>query len=127
MAGIRLQHVGVTFPPGRADDVRAFYGGVLDIPEMPVPPEVADKGWVSFATRDDGIELHFIPHETPPDPQRRHHFCLQVEDLAAATARLEAAGAPLIDAGSRIHGRERLFTRDPLENLVELVQMVPLR
>lgn len=127
MAGIRLQHVGVTFPPGRAGDVRGFYGGVLGIPEMPVPPEVADKGWVWFATRDEGIELHFIPHELPPDPARRHHFCLQVEDLDATRARLEAAGAPLIDAGSRIHGRERLFTRDPLENLVELVQMVPLR
>ena len=126
MTGIRLQHVGLTFPPGRADDVRSFYGGTLGIPEMPVPPEVAEKGWVWFATRDPGIELHFIPNEIPPDPARRHHFCLQVDDLAATTRRLEAAGAPLIDAGSRIHGRERLFTRDPVGNLVELVEMAGL-
>lgn len=127
MAGVRLQHVGVTFPPGRAGDVRAFYGGTLGIPEMPVPPEVADKGWVWFATRDEGIELHFIPHEIPPDPARRHHLCLQVGDLAATRAALEAAGAPLMDAGSPIHGRERLFTRDPLGNLVELVEFTGLR
>ena len=66
MAGIRLQHVRFTFPPGRADDVRAFYGSTLGIPEMPVPPEVADKGWVWFATRDEGIELHFIPTRRRP-------------------------------------------------------------
>jgi catechol 2,3-dioxygenase-like lactoylglutathione lyase family enzyme len=124
MPGIRLQHVGVTFPPGRADAIRAFYGGVLGIPEMPVPPEVADKGWVWFATRDDGIELHFIPDETPPDPARRHHACLQVDDLAATRARLEAAGVEVMEAGSRIAGRERLFARDPVGNLVELVEMV---
>jgi catechol 2,3-dioxygenase-like lactoylglutathione lyase family enzyme len=126
MSGVRLQHVGVTFPPGRADAIRGFYGGTLGIPEMPVPPEVADKGWVWFATRDDGIELHFIPDENPPDPARRHHFCLQVASLAATRARLEAAGAPVMEAGSRIHGRERLFTRDPLGNLVELVELVAL-
>ena len=124
---VRLQHVGVTFPPGRADEVRAFYGGVLGIPEIPVPPEVADAGWVWFATRDAGIELHFIPHELPPDPARRHHFCLQVDNMADARARLEAAGAPIIDAGRRIEGRERLFTRDPMGNLVELVRIGGLR
>jgi catechol 2,3-dioxygenase-like lactoylglutathione lyase family enzyme len=126
MPGVRLQHVAATFPHGRADSVRAFYGGALGIPEMPVPPEVADQGWVWFATRDPGIELHFIPDRTPPDPTRRHHFCLQVADLGAARGRLEAAGAPVMEPGSRIHGRERLFTRDPLGNLVELVELVEL-
>jgi catechol 2,3-dioxygenase-like lactoylglutathione lyase family enzyme len=126
MSGVRLQHVGFTFPSGQADEIRAFYGGTLGIPEMPVPPEVADQGWVWFATRDEGIELHFIPAQQPPDPERRHHFCLQVADLEAARARLEAEGAPVMPAGSRIHGRERLFTRDPVGNLVELVEMVGL-
>jgi catechol 2,3-dioxygenase-like lactoylglutathione lyase family enzyme len=126
MSGVRLQHVGFTFPSGQADEIRAFYGGTLGIPEMPVPPEVADQGWVWFATRDEGIELHFIPAEPPPDPERRHHFCLQVDDLEEARGRLAADGAPVMPAGSRINGRERLFTRDPLGNLVELVEMVAL-
>jgi catechol 2,3-dioxygenase-like lactoylglutathione lyase family enzyme len=95
---VRLQHVGVTFPPGRADEVRAFYGGVLGIPEMPVPPGVADAGWVWFATRDAGIELHFIPHELPPDPAWRHHFCLQVDDMA--DARPPRASSPAIPWGT---------------------------
>ena len=29
MSGVRLQHVGFTFPPGREDDIRGFYGGTL--------------------------------------------------------------------------------------------------
>ena len=121
---LRLQHVAVTFPPGRAGAIRDFYGGVLGLPEMPVPREVAHHGWIWFATRDEGIELHFIPHELEPDPARRHHFCLQVEDIAQARARLSAAGAEVREPSGRIHGRERLFTRDPVMNLVELVEMV---
>jgi catechol 2,3-dioxygenase-like lactoylglutathione lyase family enzyme len=122
---IRLQHVAATFPPGREGEIRGFYAGVLGLSEMPVPREVADQGWVWFGTRDDGIELHFIPDERPPDPTRLHHFCLQVEDLAAARARLAAARVEPRAAGSRIVGRERLFCRDPVGNLVELVEIAP--
>jgi catechol 2,3-dioxygenase-like lactoylglutathione lyase family enzyme len=124
---VRLQHVAATFPPGQADSVRAFYGGLLGIPEMPVPPEVADQGWVWFATRDPGVELHFIPADPPPDPTRSHHFCLEVESIAMARERLAGAGAPIREAGHPIQGRARIFTRDPLGNLVELVELVDLR
>ncbi len=120
----RLQHVAVTFPPGAADDVRAFYGGALGLVEMPVPDEVAHLGWVWFATDEPGVELHFVPHETAPDPQRVHHFCLEVDDLAAARGRLAAASAPVRVPDARILGRDRVFVRDPLGNLVELVQLV---
>jgi catechol 2,3-dioxygenase-like lactoylglutathione lyase family enzyme len=119
---MRLQHVGATFPPGRADAIRDFYDRVVGIPEMPVPPEVADEGWVWFATSDEGIELHFIPRDLPPDPARVHHFCLQVDDLAALRDRLTQFGSETFEAGSEIHGRARLFTRDPVGNLVEFVE-----
>lgn len=120
-----LQHVAVTFPPGRADAVRAFYGDALGIAEMAVPAEVAHLGWVWFSTGHEGVELHFIPHAIDPDPARVHHFCLQVDDLAACRARLEAAGATVTEAGARIEGRERAFVRDPVGNLVELVEIAP--
>jgi catechol 2,3-dioxygenase-like lactoylglutathione lyase family enzyme len=123
IAQVRLQHVGVTFPPGRADAIREFYGGALGLTEQPVPDAVAHLGWVWFSTRDPGIELHFIPDEIPPDPARRHHFCLQVDDLAAARERLAAAGARVAEAGAQIPGRPRVFVRDPLGNLVEVLEM----
>jgi catechol 2,3-dioxygenase-like lactoylglutathione lyase family enzyme len=121
---LRLQHVAVTFPEGEAGTIRAFYTGVLGIPEMPVPAEVAHLGWVWFTTADEGVELHFIPHAIAPDPARTHHFCLQVDDLAAVTAHLRDAGSEVRDAGSRIQGRDRAFVRDPVGNLVELVQIL---
>lgn len=118
-----LQHVAVTFPLGQAKDIREFYGGALGMDEIPVPPEVADRGWVWFATDHEGVELHFIPHAIDPDPARAHHFCLQVDDLPAVRAALEAAGATVAEAGARIQGRDRAFVRDPVGNLVELVEI----
>lgn len=122
-SSIRLQHVGVTFPPGEEQTIRAFYTGVIGLEEIPVPDAVADRGWIWFGTRDAGIELHFIPSDRPPDRERRHHFCLEVEDLATLRTRLESAGAETREPAGRIPGRERLFTRDPVGNLVELLQM----
>ena len=120
---MRLQHVAVTFPPGEDEGIRRFYGGVLGLQEMPVPQAVAQHGWIWFATRDEGIELHFIPDAQVPDPERHHHFCLQVDDMADARRRLEDAGTRLIEPGSQIPGRARVFLRDPWGNLIELVQI----
>lgn len=117
--------MAVTFPPGGEAAVRGFYGGALGLGEIPVPPEVAHLGWIWFATDEPGVELHFVPHAIPPDPARVHHFCLEVGGLAAARARLEDAGAPVTEARARIQGRDRIFVRDPLGNLVELVELAP--
>ncbi|MGD9694077.1 MAG: VOC family protein [Thermoleophilia bacterium] len=119
----RLQHVAATFPAGRGDDLRRFYAGPLGLAEMAVPEEVAHLGWIWFSTREPGVELHFIPHDIAPDPARAHHFCLEVDDIAAVRDALEAAGAATRPAGQRIVGRERLFVRDPVGNLVEVVEL----
>lgn len=121
----RLQHVAVTFPPGEGARVRDFYGGVLGLDEMAVPPEVAHLGWIWFATSEAGVELHFVPHAIPPDPERVHHFCLEVADLATARRRVEGSGGTVTEPRARIQGRDRLFTRDPLGNLIELVAPLP--
>ncbi len=120
----RLQHVAVTFPPGREEDLRGFYGGVLGLAETPLPAGTPPGvGWVWFATDDEGVELHFIPHPRAPDPERIHHLCLEVDDLAGVRAALRAAGHAPHDAGTPIPGRERLFVRDPFGNLVEVVRI----
>jgi catechol 2,3-dioxygenase-like lactoylglutathione lyase family enzyme len=123
----RLQHTAVTFPPGKEGAITDFYGVTLALPPAPVPPEVSHLGWIWFATDDRAVELHFIPSDIPPDPARGHHFCLEVDDLAAVRERLERAGATVSDAGHRILDRERLFVRDPVGNLVEIIQYLPAR
>lgn len=105
--------------------MREFYGGVLGLGEMEVPPEVAHLGWIWFSTTEPGVELHFVPHAIAPDPERMHHFCLEVPDVAEARRRLEGSGATVTEPRARIQGRDRVFTRDPLGNLVELVAPLP--
>ena len=119
---VRLQHVAVTFPPGEQERVRAFYGGALGIPEMPVPEAVPPElGWVWFATDDPSVELHFIPSANAPDPAHIHHMCLEVPEIAPIAATLAELGHSVTSAGTAIPGRERVFVRDPFGNLVELV------
>ncbi len=123
----RLQPVAATFPPGQEAAIRDFYGVTLGLPPTPVPAEVAHLGWIWFATDDAAVELHFIPSDLAPDPARQHHFCLEVDDLAPVRSRLERAGAQVSEAANRILDRERLFVRDPVGNLVELIQYLPAR
>ena len=123
----RLQHAAVTFPPGKEEAITDFYGVTLALPPAPVPPEVSHLGWIWFATDDRAVELHFIPSDLAPDPARQHHFCLEVDDLALVRSRLEEAGAEVSDPANRILDRERLFVRDPVGNLVELIQYLPAR
>lgn len=113
----------MTFPPGAEAEIRSFYGKTLGLDELPVPEPVADRGWIWFATRDPGIELHFVPSDLAPDPSRRHHFCLEVDDLDATRAAVERAGGRIEEARGQIPGRARCFTRDPVGNLVELLEL----
>jgi hypothetical protein len=49
----RLEHVQLAMPPGGEALARAFYGGVLEIPEIPKPPDLAKRGgcWYALASR----------------------------------------------------------------------------
>ena len=44
----RLDHVQLAMPPGGEDRARAFYDGVLGIPEIPKPPDMAQRGGCWF-------------------------------------------------------------------------------
>jgi catechol 2,3-dioxygenase-like lactoylglutathione lyase family enzyme len=111
---MRLQHVGITVLPESMASAQEFYAGVLGLPLLRGSERVA-----IFALGGDDLELHVVAGSAP-DAAAVHHFALEVEDLAAARAQLEAAGQTLGDARP-VGGRERFFVRDPFGNLVELV------
>jgi catechol 2,3-dioxygenase-like lactoylglutathione lyase family enzyme len=116
---VRLQHVSITFPPGAYDGVRAFYGGLLGLTEIEVPPKLDPATFVWFGGGSGDLEIHLMPGEPEPG---RHHFCLAVDDLEGLRGRLEAAGHELSEA-TEIVGRPRFFCRDPFGNLLELCRM----
>jgi catechol 2,3-dioxygenase-like lactoylglutathione lyase family enzyme len=116
---VRVQHASICFPPGAYAEVRAFYGGVLGLEEIDVPPKLEPGRFVWFRGGDPDLELHLMPGEVA---RGDHHVCLAVDDLDALRARLEADGYETRD-GTEIVGRPRFFVRDPFGNLLELCRM----
>ena len=114
----RIQHVSIPRPPGQAsaDQARAFFTGVLGLPEKPVPASIASLDLVWFDV-GDGTELHLFSEE-PRDDSSGRHLCLEVDELDAVRARLVEAGYAPWDT-TPIHNRPRFFCRDPFGNTIE--------
>ncbi len=118
----RLQHVTITFPPGEGAALRRFYTAAAGLAEKPVPRVIKPLGWIWFHTGDAGVELHCVPDDKLAAADSRHHFCLQVDDLAAARRRFEEAGCEIVEA-QPLPLRPRFFTRDPFNNRIEVTQV----
>src|SRR6185312_6168604 len=87
---MRLQHVSVAIAADGADEARAFYGGLLGLPEKQVPPKLDPDQLVWFDLGGD-LELHLM--QTGDGPPPNAHFCIAVDDgLAGLRERIEAAG-----------------------------------
>jgi catechol 2,3-dioxygenase-like lactoylglutathione lyase family enzyme len=117
---VRLQHVSIVIPPDGAEAARAFYGGLLGLEERGVPPKLDESALIWFRVGGGDLELHLMMRdERPPEAA---HFCLVVDDLEEARARLERGGVATRDP-TEIVGRPRFFCRDPFGNLVELTRI----
>ena len=116
---MRLQHVSIPIPPDGAERARAFYGGVLEMEELPKPEPIRARGGVWF--RAGGQELH-VGVEEPFQPARKAHpaFVVDVDTTAAA---LTAAGHEIRWADpAEIPGRRRFHTNDPNGNRLEFLE-----
>src|SRR3954452_16050040 len=51
-----IDHVQLAMPPGREAEARAFYAGVLGLPEVEKPPHLARRGGCWFGR--DGLKVH---------------------------------------------------------------------
>lgn len=117
----RLQHVTITRPPGAEAAVRAFYGGVLGLEEVPPPQALATLELIWYRLGKD-TELHITVEEPAGQDHSGRHFCLAVDDLFAMRDRLEDAGATVV-GDTPIPGRPRFFIRDPFGNLIEITSI----
>ena len=118
---VRLHHVGLTYPPGREHDVRAFYRDVLGLTEKPVPAAFADGGFVWFSAGPGEAELHLIADATPRDTGSGH-ACLAVDGLDELCDRVRSAGYE-VDRVNAIEHRPQAFFDDPFGNLLELTAL----
>ena len=109
-----IDHVQLAMPVGQEDVARAFYAGVLGIPEVPKPPGPAARGGCWFEAGPVRVHLGV---EADFRPARKAHPALVVTDLAAFVAR---AGLAIVWADD-IPGVVRGHVADPFGNRIELV------
>ncbi|MBV9804732.1 MAG: hypothetical protein JO130_16135 [Solirubrobacterales bacterium] len=114
-----IDHVQVAAPAGGEDEARRFYGGLLELPELPKPASLRTRGGVWFAC--GAHQLH-VGIAEPFAPATKAHPALAVgeADLDRLGERLAAAGSP-VQWDDAVAGTRRFYTADPWGNRIELV------
>src|SRR5262245_11213762 len=100
-----LDHVQLAMPPGGEAEARAFYEGVLGIPEVPKPPNLVARGGCWFVRGalkvHLGVELDFRP-------ARKAHPAFLVDDLQTLIGALRSAGFD-VKTDEPLAGYERVY------------------
>ncbi len=110
----RIDHVQLAMPAGGEETATAFYEGLLGVPRVPKPEPLAARGGCWFERGELRVHLGV---EAEFRPARKAHPALVVTDLAAMSARLEAAGH-VVRPGD-LPGQA--YVDDPFGNRIELV------
>jgi len=117
-----LDHVQLAMPPGGEANARAFYEGVLGIPEVPKPPNLAKRGGCWFER--GSLKVH-LGVEADFRASRKAHPAFLVENLEALKSVIERAGYNLkID--EPLTGYNRIYVDDPFGNRIELMEPLPV-
>jgi catechol 2,3-dioxygenase-like lactoylglutathione lyase family enzyme len=112
-----IEHVQLAMPAGREAEARVFYSGLLGIPEVVKPPELAKRGGAWFETGTVRIHLGV---EVDFRPARKAHPALLVRELRALVERLRAAGVDVVE--DPLDGYFRVYVSDPFGNRIELME-----
>ena len=116
---VGIEHVQLAMPPGEEAAARAFFTGLLGIPEVPKPPKLAARGGCWF--EGAGVKVH-LGVEADFRAAKKAHPALLVDNLGAMVAALEAAGLA-VTPDDPVEGRERCYVSDPFGNRIELMQV----
>lgn len=122
MATIKgVNHAQISIPKGAEEAGRAFYCGLLGLPEIEKPDSLKGRGgfWLQVGDRqihvgtEDGVERHAT----------KAHIAYEVDDIDAWHQLLEEHGYK-IGESVPIPGHKRFEFRDPFGNRVELTQVL---
>lgn len=120
MAVRRLDHVQLAMPAGREGEARAFYAGVLGIPEKAKPPHLASRGGCWF--EDGSLKVH-LGVQADFIPARKAHPAFIVDDVRALACKLLDAGYRVVE-DEPLEGYDRVYVDDPFGNRIELMQQL---
>ena len=114
----RLDHVQLAMPPGREEDAREFFSGILGMAEQTKPDPLASRGGCWF---EAGSAILHLGVEQDFSPQRKAHPAFCVSDLEALAAVLHENGKS-VQWDDALPGRKRFFTSDPFGNRIEFIR-----
>lgn len=115
----RLNHVQITIPQGTEDEGRAFYCGVLGLPEIEKPDSLKGRG--GFWVRLGDVQLHVGVEDGFDRLTTKAHVAYEVTDLAVWRERLDTHGIRT-EESVPIPGFDRFEARDPFGNRIEFIQ-----
>jgi catechol 2,3-dioxygenase-like lactoylglutathione lyase family enzyme len=115
-----IEHVQLAMPAGEEEAARAFYSGLLGIPEFPKPPHLARRGGCWF--EDGALKIH-LGVEADFRPAKKAHPALLVDGLGPLVERLRFAGVVIVD-DEPLEGYDRVYVSDPFGNRIELMESV---
>jgi len=121
MPVVGVDHVQLAMPAGREAEARAFYTGLLGIPEIAKPPALAARGGAWFER--GGLKIH-LGVDRDFRPARKAHPGLLVQGLESLVAALRAAGHAVAD-DEPLAGYWRVYVDDPFGNRLELMEPRP--
>ena len=112
-----LDHVQLALPAGGEEEARAFYGDLLELPEVEKPEPLKSRGGVWFAGPDFGLHLGV---ETPFVPAKKAHPAFRVERLEVLAERLNGAGVEVV-WDTALPEVRRFYAADPFGNRLEFL------
>lgn len=110
-----IHHVSINVQD--VDEAIQFYVGVLGMERIERP----DLGFPGAWLRNRDQEVHLLGIESTPPPKEQH-FAFAVDDLAAVTGIVEAAGFKCSKPNEIPGVCVQAFTHDPSGNMVEFNQ-----
>jgi catechol 2,3-dioxygenase-like lactoylglutathione lyase family enzyme len=113
-----IDHVQLAMPAGGEGEARAFYAGLLELPETPKPAHLAVRGGCWFES--DTVKIH-LGVEEDFRPAKKAHPALIVSGLSSLIRRLADAGVEVVD-DEPLDGYDRVYAYDPFGNRLELLE-----
>ncbi|RYG95376.1 MAG: glyoxalase [Alphaproteobacteria bacterium] len=114
----RLDHIQLAMPPGREDDARSFFAGILGMIEQTKPEPLASRGGCWF---EAGSAIVHLGVERDFSPQRKAHPAFCVSDIHSLAAVLQQNNQG-IQWDEAFSDRRRFYTMDPFGNRIEFIQ-----
>lgn len=122
MATIKgLHHAQICIPEGMEEAGRAFYCGVLGLPEVAKPEALLNRG--GFWLQVGDCQVHVGTENNVPRQATKAHLAYEVDDIVAWRTLLAAHAFQIVEAVP-IPGHKRFEFRDPFGNRIELTEVV---